>query len=53
MGISANKEKVFEYGIKQYFPIWSSIGGRFSVSSAVGGVPISLVFGYSVFKAFL
>jgi glucose-6-phosphate isomerase len=29
------------------------IGGRYSVTSAVGGVPLSLAFGYEVFERFL
>jgi len=35
------------------FHMFDSIGGRYSVSSAVGGLPISLVYGYETFKRFL
>jgi glucose-6-phosphate isomerase len=35
------------------FYMFDFIGGRYSVSSAVGGVPLSLAFGYEVFERFL
>ncbi len=35
------------------FNMFDYIGGRYSVSSAVGGVPLSLFLGYEVFEAFL
>lgn len=35
------------------FHMFDYIGGRYSVSSAVGGVPLSLAFGYESFRAFL
>ena len=35
------------------FHMFDYIGGRYSVSSAVGGVPLSLCFGYERFEAFL
>ena len=35
------------------FHMFDFIGGRYSVSSAVGGLPLSLAFGYDVFKRFL
>jgi glucose-6-phosphate isomerase len=35
------------------FHMFDFIGGRYSVSSAVGGVPLSLAFGYEVFERFL
>ncbi|MFH1980316.1 MAG: glucose-6-phosphate isomerase [Pseudomonadota bacterium] len=35
------------------FHMFDFIGGRYSVSSAVGGVPLSIVFGYDVFEAVL
>ncbi len=35
------------------FHMFDFIGGRYSVSSAVGGVPLSLAFGYDVFIRFL
>lgn len=35
------------------FPMFDFIGGRYSVTSAVGGVPLSIAFGFSVFEEFL
>ncbi len=35
------------------FHMFDCIGGRYSVSSAVGGLPLSLAFGYEVFQEFL
>ena len=35
------------------FHMFDFIGGRFSVTSAVGGVPLSLAFGYDNFERFL
>jgi glucose-6-phosphate isomerase len=35
------------------FHMFDFIGGRYSVSSAVGGVPLSIVLGYDVFERFL
>ncbi len=35
------------------FHMFDYIGGRYSVTSAVGGVPLSLCFGYEVFEKFL
>ncbi len=35
------------------FHMFDSIGGRYSVTSAVGGLPLSLAFGYDTFEQFL
>jgi glucose-6-phosphate isomerase len=35
------------------FPMFDFVGGRYSVTSAVGGVPLSIALGFSVFKEFL
>ncbi len=35
------------------FHMFEYIGGRYSVSSAVGGLPLSLAFGFNVFESFL
>ena len=35
------------------FHMFDFIGGRYSVSSAVGGVPLSLAFGHDIFNRFL
>ena len=53
--ISANVEKCKENGISEerIFPMWDWVGGRFSVSSAVGGIPLSLAFSFEVFQDFL
>ncbi len=37
----------------QTFHMFDYIGGRYSVSSAVGGLPLSLAFGHAVFEEFL
>ncbi len=39
--------------VLQSFHMFDFIGGRYSVTSAVGGVPISLFAGYPVFERFL
>ncbi len=39
--------------VLESFHMFDFIGGRYSVSSAVGGVPLSLAFGYDVFIRFL
>lgn len=55
LAVSANIPLCKQFGIneKNVFPIWDQIGGRFSVSSAVGALPISLSYGYDVFDQFL
>ncbi len=40
-------------GVMQSFHMFDFIGGRYSVSSAVGGVPLSLYLGYDRYEAFL
>ncbi|CAM9324653.1 unnamed protein product [Chrysoparadoxa australica] len=44
-----------EFGIphEQLFPFWDWVGGRYSVSSSVGALPLSLKYGYPVFEKFL
>jgi glucose-6-phosphate isomerase len=39
--------------VLQSFNMFDFIGGRYSVSSAVGAVPLSLYFGYEIFERFL
>jgi len=49
-------EKVEEFGIdtKDYFfKFWDWVGGRYSICSAVGAVPVSLLYGYDLFEKFL
>ena len=53
IAVSSNVEKVYEYGIDQVFGFWDWVGGRFSTWSAVGILPLSLVYGYSVMEEFL
>jgi glucose-6-phosphate isomerase len=42
-----------DQGLLQAFHMFDFIGGRYSVTSAVGGVPLSLYLGYDRFEAFL
>ena len=49
-------EKVEAFGIdteKYFFRFWDWVGGRYSVCSAVGGIPISLLYGFDLFDKFL
>lgn len=50
------KEKVEDFGIdtdKYFFRFWDWVGGRYSVCSAAGAVPISLLYGFDLFEKFL
>ena len=53
--VSANVAKCEEFGInkERVFEMWDSIGGRFSVSSCVGAVPLSLAFSFNAFEEML
>jgi glucose-6-phosphate isomerase len=55
VAVSTNIEKVVEFGIDAecMFPFWDWVGGRFSVWSAVGILPLSLVFGFDSMLEFL
>merc|ERR1712194_433037 len=49
-------DKVQEFGIdteNYFFKFWDWVGGRYSVCSAVGAVPISLMYGFDLFEQFL
>ncbi len=49
-------EKVEAFGIdtkNYFFRFWDWVGGRYSVCSAVGGIPISLLYGFDLFEKFL
>ena len=49
-------ENVKNFGIdtdKYFFRFWDWVGGRYSVCSAAGAVPISLLYGYDLFEKFL
>ncbi|MEE8398982.1 MAG: glucose-6-phosphate isomerase [Desulfobacterales bacterium] len=41
------------HSVLRTFHMFDFIGGRYAVSSAVGGVPLSIVYGYDVFERFL
>ncbi len=53
--VSTNLAATKEFGIKDenVFGFWDWVGGRFSVSSAVGLLPLSLRFGYAIVENFL
>lgn len=49
-------EKVEKFGIdteNYFFRFWDWVGGRYSVCSAAGAIPISLLYGYDLFEKFL
>jgi len=48
--VSTNLSATEAFGIKSesVFGFWDWVGGRFSVSSAVGLLPLSLVFGFEL-----
>ncbi|MES1908834.1 MAG: hypothetical protein MHM6MM_001695 [Cercozoa sp. M6MM] len=54
--VSAAPEKVTQFGIdanEAMFEFWDWVGGRFSVTSAVGMLPLSLVFGFDIAREIL
>lgn len=53
--VSTNHAATDAYGIarENVFGFWDWVGGRFSVSSAVGLLPLSLHYGFEVMDAFL
>ena len=55
IAVSTNLKAVESFGIdpKNTFGFWDWVGGRYSVWSAVGMLPLSLHFGFSVMKKFL
>mmetsp|Transcript_43164 Transcript_43164/g.101217 ORF Transcript_43164/g.101217 Transcript_43164/m.101217 type:complete len:595 (-) Transcript_43164:83-1867(-) len=47
---------VVDFGInteENFFRFWDWVGGRYSLCSSVGAVPISLMYGFDVFQKFL
>jgi len=49
-------EKVKAFGVDTencFFRFWDWVGGRYSVCSAAGAVPISLLYGFELFEKFL
>lgn len=55
VAVSTAKDKVAAFGIdpENMFIFWDWVGGRFSATSAVGAVPLSLFLGYENFKEIL
>ncbi|EDO05985.1 putative Glucose-6-phosphate isomerase cytosolic [Babesia bovis T2Bo] len=53
--VSTNLKLTKEFGIEdsQVFGFWDWVGGRFSVSSAVGILPLAIHFGFDVVEKFL
>ena len=53
--VSTNLTATQQFGIanENVFGFWDWVGGRFSVSSAVGLLPLSLYFGFDMMKEFL
>ncbi len=55
IAVSTAADKVKEFGIDtgNMFGFWDWVGGRFSATSAVGAVPLSLYLGYENFEKIL
>lgn len=51
--VSTALEKTAAFGISRVFGFWDWVGGRFSVCSAVGVLPLALQFGFDVCRQFL
>lgn len=53
--VSTNLEATSKFGIENenVFEFWDWVGGRYSVWSAVGAVPLSLIFSFNIFRKFL
>ncbi|EAN31082.1 Glucose-6-phosphate isomerase cytosolic B [Theileria parva strain Muguga] len=53
--ITTNVELACKFGLHStnIFPFWDWVGGRFSVCSSVGLLPLSIVFGYEIVDLFL
>jgi glucose-6-phosphate isomerase len=51
--VSTAIEKTTAFGISRVFGFWDWVGGRFSVCSAVGILPLALHFGFEVCEKFL
>lgn len=52
---SSAAEEVAKFGISKehIFEFWDWVGGRYSVCSSVGALPLSLKYGYGMFERFL
>lgn len=55
VAVSTNTKLVKEFGIREenMFGFWDWVGGRYSVCSAVGMLPLSLQYGFENMKTFL
>eukprot|EP00245_Coleochaete_scutata_P004800 TRINITY_DN177_c0_g5_i1.p1 TRINITY_DN177_c0_g5~~TRINITY_DN177_c0_g5_i1.p1 ORF type:complete len:573 (-),score=108.68 TRINITY_DN177_c0_g5_i1:883-2601(-) len=55
VAVSTNLKLVQEFGIDpaNTFGFWDWVGGRFSVTSAVGALPLALHYGFPAVKSFL
>jgi glucose-6-phosphate isomerase len=55
VAVSTNLKLVKEFGIdpENAFGFWDWVGGRYSVCSAVGILPLSLQYGFEVMEQFL
>ncbi|KAI3785553.1 hypothetical protein L1987_44673 [Smallanthus sonchifolius] len=55
VAVSTNLKLVEKFGIDPHnaFAFWDWVGGRYSVCSAVGVLPLSLQYGFSVIEKFL
>ena len=53
--VSTNLKETKAFGIldERVFPFWDWVGGRYSVSSAVGMLPLSLMYSYQEMEKFL
>jgi glucose-6-phosphate isomerase len=50
---STNLELTTKFGINTVFGFWDWVGGRFSVCSAIGILPLSIHFGFETMEQFL
>lgn len=52
---SSNVPKVTEFGVDaaNIFPFWDWVGGRYSVCSSVGAMPLALQYGFEQVQSFL
>ncbi|XXQ32960.1 Glucose-6-phosphate isomerase [Plasmodiophora brassicae] len=55
VAVSTNIKACREFGIQQdnVFAFWDWVGGRYSVTSAVGLLPLSLHYGFDIVQSFL
>jgi len=53
VAVSTNTNEIKNFGITKSFEFWDWVGGRFSVWSAVGMLPLSLVYGFNNMEKFL